>query len=287
MIVERVAPAKINLALHVTGQRPDGFHTIDTLVVFTELGDRITVREQDSDGPPIGLTITSPFSNKLPVRGNIILKAATSLFERFGDAWPSVQITLEKNLPVASGIGGGSADAAATLLALKEFWQLDADINLIEIAAELGADVPMCLHSRPLRAQGIGEQITLPETANAFHVLLVNPGVEVSTPAVFERLESKINPPISKLSITQFPDTGYLATLRNDLEAPALDIAPVIGEVLSGIRGQQGCLFSRMSGSGATCFGIFDSREASVQAMMEIQRLQPDWWCVATRTILA
>ena len=224
-------------------------------MVFTEFGDRITVREQDSAGSEIKLTITGPFANDLePNHDNLVLQAAGHLYERYGDAWPPVSITLEKNLPIASGIGGGSADAAATLLALKEFWQLDPESNFEGIAAALGADVPMCLHSRPLRAQGIGEQITLPETANAFHVLLVNPGVAVSTPAVFERLESKTNPPISKQSFTQFPDTGYLATLRNDLEAPALEIAPVIGEVLSGIRDQQGCLFSRMSGSGSDLF---------------------------------
>ena len=286
MIVERAAPAKINLALHVTGQRPDGYHTIDTLAVFTEIGDRVTVCEpKGSQG--ITLSIKGPFACGLEAdHDNLIVKAATDLCTQL-DLERAAEITLEKNLPVASGIGGGSADAAATLLALKEFWKLETDINLIEIAQKLGADVPMCLYSKPLRAQGIGEQITPLETTNALELLLVNPGIEISTPEVFANLENKANSPISEQSFSQFPDTGYLAALRNDLEEPALNIAPVIGDVLSEIRGQKGCAFSRMSGSGATCFGVFDSRETVQEAKAEIRQRHPDWWCVATRTNLA
>ncbi len=287
MTAEFLARAKINLALHVTGRRADGFHTIDTLVVFTEFGDLITLREQENP-PEVRLSIKGPFADSLASdHNNMVIQAMTMLEKQTGETLPPVAITLEKNLPVASGIGGGSADAATTLMALKDFWQLGLETDIETIASNLGADVPMCLHSTPLRAQGIGEEITLLDASEPLHLLLVNPGVEISTPEIFRNLGNKINPPVSEQPLSHFPDTGNLATLRNDLEKPALEIAPVIGEVLSALRNQEGCQFARMSGSGATCFGIFDSPELAEDAKNRMLELHPDWWCVATRSNLA
>lgn len=265
------APAKLNLCLHVTGQRPDGYHLLDSLVVFCDVGDVLNVTLAAKSG----LVIDGPQAANLAVtEDNLVLRAARLM-------QTNALIRLTKNLPVSSGIGGGSADAAATLRALA---QLPGQ-TLPDLAAvlTLGADVPACLVGHPLRMQGVGELMSpvplLPET----YVVLANPGVGVATPAVFKALTTKENPPLSM--IPEFADTNALAIWlgqqRNDLEAPATCLVPAIATVKAAIASQQGCLLARMSGSGATCFGLFKTAQAAQAAQNALARAQPGWWIAA------
>lgn len=273
-----LAPAKINLALHVTGRRPDGYHELDTLVAFAGIGDRLTARPGAEDR----FLLSGPFGRHLDAGpGNLVLRARDALARQVPGR-PAVEIGLEKNLPVASGIGGGSADAAATLLALDALWDVRLPMADLEaMAAQIGSDVPMCLHSRPLRARGRGERIELLPAGPALHAVLVNPGVEASTPAIFAGLEKRDNPPLD-FSGNGLPAVVELAAMRNDLQAPAVRAFPVIGETLGLLAAQPDCLLARMSGSGATCFGLFPGADEAQAAAAAIARLRPDWWSVAT-----
>jgi len=282
------APAKINLALHVTGQRDDGYHLLDSLVTFTEVGDQLSFQA----GHSISLLESGPFSEQLMsgAGNNLVLRAADALsryFERQGQPAPAAAITLEKFLPVASGMGGGSADAAATLLGLnaKALSAVDKTA-LSEIALSLGADVPMCLESVPARVTGIGETIE-PVSLPSFPMVLANPDIQVPTPAVFFGLTEKQNPPMDELPVET--DAGgwinWLCDQRNDLQAPAQDIAPAIGVCLSALESTADCQLARMSGSGATCFGLYPTQEAAEVAATGISASYPDWWVVSTRTV--
>jgi 4-diphosphocytidyl-2-C-methyl-D-erythritol kinase len=275
------APAKINLALHVTGRRGDGYHLLDSLVAFAQTADLISVCRAGE----LSLDIEGPFAAALPAEGNLVLKAGrllAGLADRHGLATSGAAITLTKNLPVASGIGGGSADAAATLVALRRLWRLPLDIDLAPLAAQLGADVPMCLVSRPLRAQGIGEKLTSVALAGDMRVLLVNPMVETPTAAVFRALAGRFGPALSPLPQGGV-GTDWLSRQRNDLEAPAIELFPVIGEALSLLRQCGGVSLARMSGSGATCFGVFADAQALEAATSRIAAQRPQWWLAATR----
>lgn len=281
--IAETAPAKLNLYLHVLGRRADGFHELDSLVAFAGVGDRLTVTPAP-DGPH--LTITGPFAGPLQAedpQGNLVTRAARALAERCGRP-ATARIALEKNLPVASGIGGGSADAAACLRALARLWGLPADHpDLFAVGARLGADVPVCLAGRPAYFGGIGDRLdpapALPET----HAVLVNPGVPVPTPAVFKARNGGFSPPAR---FTQEPaDAAELAALlaerRNDLTAPALTVAPVIAEVLAALTATPGCLLARLSGSGATCFGLYATAAEADAAASQVER--SGWWVRATR----
>lgn len=271
------APAKINLTLHVTGQRSDGYHLLDSLVVFADVGDYISLRAADV----LGLAITGPQAAQLPVTDdNLVLRAARAL------NGPAVAITLEKHLPIASGIGGGSADAAATLRALSRLWA--QPLPDTALALKLGADVPVCLLSQPLRMRGVGEDLTpLPAALPQTHLVLVNPGVGIATPAVFKALPSKTNPGMANMPIfaTAADLAAWLATQRNDLEAPAQSLAPVIGTVKAALAAQAGCLLARMSGSGATCFGLFATAAEATAAQTQIATAHPDWWVKAGKLL--
>lgn len=278
------APAKVNLALHVTGQRADGYHLLDSLVVFTTAGDRITVVDADQDV----FSITGRFAGGLDPAGDNLVTRARDLFRDLSGISRPVAITLEKNLPIASGIGGGSSDAAATFRALGKLWgfALPADI-LSDAALSLGADVPMCLAAEPLIARGIGEDITFIRDLPSLAMVLVNPGVGVSTPAVFRALASKTNPPLGKLP--QSADVSTLsawlaAETRNDLEPPARAQTPLIDEVLSALKSRRASL-ARMSGSGATCFGLFADADAAREAASALAALHPSWYVEATQTL--
>ncbi|RST85130.1 4-(cytidine 5'-diphospho)-2-C-methyl-D-erythritol kinase [Aquibium carbonis] len=279
-----LAPAKINLALHVTGRRADGYHLLESLVVFAEFGDRLSVEAAPTDA----MTIGGPRGSGLPTGpDNLVTAARDRMRAAFGTkATPPVAVHLDKFLPVASGIGGGSSDAAAALKALAAFWGLDvASTEIADIAASLGADVPMCLDGRALVASGIGHDLRPLLAWPSFHVVLVNPGVAVSTPVVFAGLSRRQNPPLPPLP--DCPDhagaLAFLGAARNDLEAPALALAPQIGEALDALR-SAGASFARMSGSGATCFGIFaDNAEAQASAA-QIRSARPGWFVEATRT---
>lgn len=266
-----IAPAKINLALHVTGRRADGYHLLDTLVTHGGSADRVSARRLDAvvpaEGPlPLALTIEGPAAAGLAANAdNLILRAARLLeaeARRLGRAIFPVALTLEKHLPIASGIGGGSSDAAATLRLLDRVWGLDLGrARLAEISLPLGADLPMCVWGKPLRARGIGETIEILPPLPPFRLVLANPGVAVSTPAVFRALASRDNPPMPDMP-ERFADAAalleWLAATRNDLEAAAITVAREIAETLAEMRSRPGCLMARMSGSGATCFGVFE-----------------------------
>ena len=271
--VQRIARAKVNLALHVVGRRADGYHLLDSLVAFADFGDVVTVEP----APSLSLSITGPMAAGLSAGpDNLVLKAAQMLGSPLGAA-----ITLEKRLPIASGIGGGSADAAATMQALGALWGC-ALPDAGQVLA-LGADVPVCLAGQSCRMAGIGDQIS-PIALPPAHLVLVNPGVGLSTAAVFGALLCRDNPPLPPAA--PMPDVvalaAYLGHCRNDLEAPALSLVPQIGAVLAALQGQKGCLLARMSGSGATCFGLFASASAAVAAATALRAQSAAWWVQAT-----
>lgn len=280
------APAKINLALHVVGQRADGYHLLDMLVTFAAFGDRVAIAPAETDR----FTLSGRFAAALadaPDTDNLVLKARDALRAALGArgiAAPPVHLHLEKNLPIASGIGGGSADAAAALRGLLRHWQADIDgASLGDIALKLGADVPMCLAARPLVARGIGEEIEPRADLPAYAMVLVNPLLGVSTPEIFRRLKDKNNP---RLKVPK-PGTGgpcWLAALnamRNDLEAPAVTLCPQIEGVRQAIAAT-GPLLVRMSGSGATCFGLYDDLEGARYAARTIEAGHPGWFVIAS-----
>lgn len=273
-MITETARAKINLSLHVTARRADGYHLLDSLVAFAEVGDRLHF----APDPEVTLALEGPFAAGLAAEpDNLVLRAARAL----GAGPDGARITLDKQLPVASGMGGGSADAAATLRGLARLWgrELPGDQGLA-----LGADVPVCLAGHSARMRGVGEQITrvrLPRLP----AVLVNPGIAVATGAVFAALD-RFGPPMPEalpVMETAREAVQAVAALRNDLEAPARRIAPAVDAVLTAIRAQEGALLARMSGSGATCFGLFTSDPTAQAAAAALRRAAPDWWCVATR----
>ena len=278
------APAKVNLALHVTGRREDGFHLLHTLCVFTELADYVSASPARSDR----LTLSGPFGTDLPNgRANLVVRAVEKFRARFPDHLPDgLDIHLEKHLPVAAGLGGGSADAAALLRLLARMSATEIpDADLFAVAATLGADVPMCLLSRPCEVKGIGEQIRPLSAFPHMHLVLVNPLEEVSTPDVFRRLTSKLNPPMPV--IPEPLDRAALVSLwlddtRNDLQGPATDLVPAIAPIIAAIAATSGCVASRMSGSGATCFGLYGSAAAAHQAAHDLRENLSGYWVAAT-----
>lgn len=274
-VAEAFAPAKINLTLHVTGLRDDGFHTLDSLVVFADVGDRIFLQPSDETT----LSVTGPRAAGVPADGSNLVVQAVMLMGA------SAEITLQKQLPPAAGIGGGSSDAAATLRALAKAF--DQPLPPPQGFAILGADVPVCVLARPTRMSGIGAQLDDLPDLPPLYMVLVNPGVAVTTPKVFAALENKVNAPMP-VEVPKFSDAPdfarWLATQRNDLELPARAMAPAIGVVLSRIAQTDGCLLSRMSGSGATCFGLYASRTEADMARDVITQLHPDWWVKSAST---
>jgi len=267
--VEALAPAKINLSLHVTGQRGDGYHLLDSLVVFADVGDTIRVRHATHTS----LTVSGPMVSGVPADPrNLVWRAADLL-------GVTADIELIKRLPPASGIGGGSSDAAATIRAVCGL--TDRPLPDPQQFADLGADVPVCLLGHPCRMSGIGEDLSAVPNLPPFHLVLVNPGCELSTPAVFSRLHSKSNSEMP----ADFPVwkdaesfAKWLGDQRNDLEDPARELCPTISVVLTKLRETPGCLLSRMSGSGATCFGLYASASEAEDAARAIQQTRPDWW---------
>ena len=269
MAAEVFAPAKINLTLHVTGRRADGYHLLDSLVVFADAGDRL----QLDPGPELALEVTGPFAEGVPAdQRNLVWKAAA------GAGWTG-RISLDKQLPHGAGIGGGSSDAAAVLRALA-----GQGGGIPEgLALSLGADVPVCMTARAVRMQGIGEEVA-PVELPELHALLVNPGVHVPTGPVFSALASRDNPPMPG-HIPSFASAedcaAWLGEQRNDLEAPARSLAPQIDRTLSDLRSSRQALLARMSGSGATCFALYPTKKAAHMAAYEIGAEHPDWWCSA------
>jgi 4-diphosphocytidyl-2-C-methyl-D-erythritol kinase len=280
--VRRTAWAKINLTLHVTGRRGDGYHELDSLIAFAGIGDALEIAPGPQSGPEIVLEIDGPFAPALrAVAGdNLVIVAARALAARYGIE-AGARLRLDKRLPVAAGLGGGSADAAAALDGLVEFWGIEAPRDeLFELAASLGADVPVCLAGRPSFVAGIGERIVAAPTLPPAWLVLANPGVPLSTAAVFAARQGAFSSParwrepISELRAL----AARLAACRNDLEAPAIAEVPEIREVLATLRDTAGCMLARMSGSGATCFGIYMVEAAATASARRMAATRPGWW---------
>jgi 4-diphosphocytidyl-2-C-methyl-D-erythritol kinase len=266
--VEVSAPAKINITLHVTGQRADGYHLLDSLVVFADFGDRITV----SPATQTRLTISGPMAKGVPTDArNLVVKAA----ELMG---VTADIHLEKNLPTAAGLGGGSSDAAATLRALSQM----AGQSLPDLAAQmtLGADVPLCMCPSWTRMRGIGDSLERLEIVQNLSLILINPGVSVPTGAVFQKLKDKNQAAMQgdMAKLYGVDRIGWLLAQRNDLETSAMALEPVIGQVLQTLRNSDNCLLARMSGSGATCFAIMRDDKARDRSVERLKRNHPEWW---------
>ncbi len=275
------APAKINLALHVVGRRGDGYHLLESLCVFTRLGDRLSAEICDGDR----FHVEGPCADGVPADGsNLVLRARDALRLRCPGTVSQVAIALEKNLPVASGLGGGSSDAAATLLALARLWRMpDATAMLADVGLSLGADVPMCLERRPLVARGVGELLDPLGDFPALPMVLVNPGVALSTPSVFGRMSRRDNGPLPPVPALADPVAvgEWLRETRNDLTDAAISLAPDIAAVLEALS-NQGALIARMSGSGATCFGIYPDMTAAGDAAARLKAHRPGWFVAAT-----
>jgi 4-diphosphocytidyl-2-C-methyl-D-erythritol kinase len=273
MAINLTARAKVNLCLHVTGQRPDGYHLLDSLVVFADLGDRLTF----SPAEMLSLEIGGRFGAGLSAGADNLILRAANLFSMAGAA-----IHLQKNLPVASGIGGGSADAAATLHGLSRLWQQPMPPLAQQLS--LGADVPVCVAGKTLRMSGIGEVLTPLDFLPDLPAVLINPDLGVSTPQVFRQMQNRSNPPIANLPETPMDVVAFidwLAGQRNDLQAAAISLVPQIADMLDALNGA-GAALARMSGSGATCFGLFESQKNADQAARLLQQTCPDWWIQST-----
>jgi 4-diphosphocytidyl-2-C-methyl-D-erythritol kinase len=275
------APAKVNLTLRVLGRRPDGYHDLESLVAFADAGDTLRL----TPGEGLSLSVRGPNAGQAgPDADNLVLKAASALASSIvGVRLGSFE--LEKLLPVAAGLGGGSADAAAALrlLARANELRLD-DARLYEAACAIGADVPVCLDPRARVMRGIGEILSAPLALPPLPAVLVNPGVAVATKDVFARW----SPPAAPAPLFDWTAVGDLANrdqiLRllayqpNDLEEPAMAVAPAIAETLTALRALPGCRLARMSGSGATCFALFSTAAEAILAAQSLSARHPQWW---------
>ena len=285
MLIEE-ARAKVNLTLRVVGRRVDGYHDLESLVAFADCADRLSL----TPGPGLDLTTIGPLASACgETADNLVLKAARLLGERVPDM-KAGSFTLDKVLPVAAGIGGGSADAAAALRLLAKLNGLALDDNrLVEVALLTGADVPVCLASRPCDMTGVGENL-LPLSLPKMPCVMVNPRVAVATKEVFSALGLRNGELLvgtsDILQAPAWPDAGAsvedwveaLAESSNDLEAPAMRIQPVITEVIAALNATNGAWLARMSGSGATCFAIFENTAEAQRAAQKIQLDHPQWW---------
>lgn len=277
------APAKVNLYLHVTGRRADGYHLLESLVAFAAVADRLHAEPAAA----LSLETEGPFAADLAAAGNavdnLVLRAARALQSAAG-VTAGARLRLIKRLPVAAGLGGGSADAAAALRLLACLWDVpDAADVFARIAPGLGADVPACLVSAPAVFSGIGEAVVPAGTLPGCGVLLVNAGEPVPTPAVFAARSGPFSPAEPWLSAAGADELfGRLRARANDLTAAAITVLPAIGEVLGELDRSPGCRLARMSGSGGTCFALYDSAEAAAQAADAVSDHRPGWWVAPT-----
>lgn len=280
-----LAPAKVNLFLHITGKRDDGYHLLQSLMIFVDIGDQLTFSPYDGflldfDGPFAGDLHSDPHEN-------LVYRAAQLLAAEYGVPVRG-RVLLQKNLPVASGLAGGSSDAAAALRGLARLWGLPEEAERLQkLARQLGADVPACLARRPVWAEGIGEKMSNLIGLPTFHLVLVNPLVPTPTPAVFARFTQRFSPPLQfsgrRKSVDEW--VADLKRYRNDLTAAAATVAPQIDEVLAAIQATPNCHFARLSGSGATCFGVYDNAASAYAAVNKLRQLYPRWWVAAANLL--
>tara|TARA_R110000868_G_scaffold91679_3_gene254049 strand:+ start:2046 stop:2915 length:870 start_codon:yes stop_codon:yes gene_type:complete len=286
-ILQEGAPAKINLSLVVRGRRGDGYHELNSLVAFADCGDMLSAEPADD----LCLDVTGPFAKGLGTDDTNLVLQAISRFDDYLGVKTKAHVTLEKNLPVASGIGGGSADAAATLRLLCRLHGREVEPHaLATLGLCLGADVPVCLDTKPALMWGKGELIERLEALPDFWFVLVNPRVAVSTAAVFKALnapdlvEKRAGP-----AAPQFADLialcQWLDAHGNDMERAAMMIAPTIFDAATALAATRDCRLARMSGSGATCFGIYDDEKAARAAEAALKIVHPDWWVVAAKQL--
>lgn len=281
-MITETAPAKINLYLHVTGRRADGYHELDSLVAFAGVGDAVTIEPAAAgSGPRLELSglFAASLTGEDPER-NLVVRAARAFAAAHGRS-ADVVLHLDKRLPVASGIGGGSADAAAVLRGLARLWGIPADDpSLTAVAAGLGADVPVCVASRPAYFGGIGDVLDAAPPLPDTHILLANAGVPVPTPAVFKARRGPFSPADRLGAVPADADAlaRALANRRNDLTGPAFEVAPVILTVLESLAALPGCLLNRLSGSGGTCFALFGDADTAKAAAERLVKRNPDWW---------
>lgn len=274
MTLHEPAWAKVNLFLHVVGKRPDGYHLLDSLAVFPAIGDVVSATPAET----ISLSLSGRFGAGLSAEpDNLVLRAARALLAQVGGG-QGASLSLEKNLPIASGIGGGSADAAAALRVLARLWKPSQPVDLHAIATGLGADVPVCLDQAPARMRGVGEILSPAPLMPMAGIVLINPGIAVPTPSVF-RARTDDTRPLADLPAAWGNAAAMardLQLLHNDLQAPAITLCPPIADILAALRSLPACLLARMSGSGATCFGLFADAQAARTAATSLAR--PGWW---------
>ncbi len=280
MLDREAAPAKVNLFLHVGPTGSDGYHPIASLMVFADFGDEVAVAEPGAD-----FTVSGPFAGPLEREGDNLILRALDAWRAAGGGVGAIALHLEKRLPVAAGLGGGSADAAAALRLLSRRDEPQpSSASLAALALSLGADVPACLAGRACIAEGRGEQLSAPPAFPDLAAVLVNPGVGVSTAAVFRRFDARAAASglLRPASPERFEHASelfaWLARQRNDLEAPAMEIAPVVAETLARLGDAQECRLARMSGSGATCFALVDDTAAAERLAMRLKSARPGWW---------
>ena len=277
------APAKINLFLHVGDKRSDGYHELESLAVFADVGDALKFERAGT----LSLVVDGPFAASLAGEAdNLVLRAARGAAQLARRELPR-KITLTKNLPVASGIGGGSSDAAATMRAFLLQWEGDQIVldDFVALASELGSDVPVCFFGQSSWMAGRGDDIAR-TSVPPLHAVLVNPGVSIATRDVFAGLRERTG-----IGAGEWPERfetaqsllDFLRTTKNDLEAPALRLAPQIGEALQALRSASGIELARMSGSGATCFGLFENEAMAKNAAVSIAASHPEWWVKAAQ----
>ena len=291
-MIREFAPAKVNLTLHVVGRRDDGYHLLDSVVTFADVGDEVIVGPAEDGASPIDLQVevtgpTAPAIEQVEGAPLTVRTAAELLASRLSGGAPASTLRLDKHLPVAAGIGGGSADAAAALRALNRAWDMGlSEDALAEIGVEIGADVPVCVAGRPTRMTGIGEVLERVTGWPSLPALLVNPGVPTPTGPIFKALHASGSPfdpapPAPPRGADAAGAIAYLRSARNSLEAPARQLTPKVGGVLTALEGV-GADLARMSGSGATCFGLFVEKETADSAAERLAAAHPSWWVRST-----
>jgi 4-diphosphocytidyl-2-C-methyl-D-erythritol kinase len=277
------APAKVNLGLHITARRADGYHDLESIVAFASVGDKITYDPK----APTSFDITGPFAHLFshnemdatPQSQNLIFKVAYAAANMFGHEFDG-RVTLEKNLPLAAGIGGGSADAAAMIRLLSAHWRDERLLEDLSWCAKFGADIPVCVRAKSQFMYGTGSELLSLDNVPRLHALLINPLVPTPTGAIFKAL----SPPFSAsrmneiLSHKEIMTLDYLKTWRNDMQEAAVELCPVIDEILSSCLENIDCQWAQMSGSGATCFAIYDNEESAQSAAQIIAKDHPEWW---------